>query len=445
MSKLFNRIFRVFRLNPQLRFLSSTAQIEEATPALFSRAILWVLSLGVLACLAVFNVAQINEIAQAKGIVEPLGLERDIRHATGGIVAEVHANEGQFVSVGDPIVTLKDADLSSDLARARERVRALRSDLAIQAAYLQRSDAPLLNLPATDQRRARATNAARRRALQDQLSIVTAQIQQRQQEMDILTAQLARLTGQLENSRDNLERRRQLFEEGHLSRDRMSALEQTHNDLKSEHEIVATRIKRARLSAAEFTKRFAAVTSSDEALTRQTINTLTAELNENLELVAKLEKRRKALVVRATTNGRLKGMEVASIGGLVSPATTITKIVPSDERLVVSVRIDPTDIGRLTLGGPAQLRFDAFDAERYGLIYGEIERISAASFVGENGSLYYTASIAPLSTHFGSTETGHRIEAGMSVDAQIILGQRTVMAYLLSPVYRALSTAMTES
>ena len=168
-------------------------------------------------------------------------------------------------------------------------------------------------------------------------------------------------------------------------------------------------------------------------------------MNENRELVAKLEAQRDALVVRATVDGVLNGLKFASIGGLVRPATTITKIVPTGERMVVRARIEPKDIGRLAPGSIAQLRFQAYDFERFGAVSGVVDSVSAASFLDEQGRLFYTAQIVPDREFVGQDGDRNPIQVGMSVSAEIITGRRTVLEYLMQPVHSALSSAMTES
>jgi adhesin transport system membrane fusion protein len=119
--------------------------------------------------------------------------------------------------------------------------------------------------------------------------------------------------------------------------------------------------------------------------------------------------------------------------------------VPTNEDLVVSVEVTPADIGQLQPGSRAQLRFEAYDFEQFGTLAGSVDQISAASFVANNGELYYTAQISPERSFVGELSEGMSIQPGMSVDAHIITGRRTVMEYILSPFLNAIRPAMTES
>lgn len=429
----------------QLRLLSRSSQIEEATPPILIRVTIAALSLGVLAAVALASVANINEIARTDGVVEPLGLERDIQHATGGFVAELHVREGERVAAGQPILTLSDTALEKDLARAAQRSQSLRVEMKILKAYLDENLAPLVGLSEADRATALATNAARRAAFEDQATVIREQQRQKTREIEVLRRKASQARRKLVVAEDLLSQRRQLWEKGHLTKVTLIAAEQAVLTLQSEIEVARTRIETAKSAEAEYVARIASLRSTDRSAAIQSYNGLAAQLGENEELVAKLEAQRAALVVRATVDGVLNGLKFASIGGLVRPATTITKIVPTGERMVVRARIKPKDIGRLRPGSAAQLRFQAYDFERYGAVPGVIDSISAASFIDEDGRLYYTARIAPERTYVGADSARNPIQVGMSVSAEIITGRRTVLQYLLQPIHTALSSAMTES
>jgi HlyD family secretion protein/adhesin transport system membrane fusion protein len=431
--------------NRNLRFLSRTAQIEEAMLPILPRATLWVVTAIVLAGLVLFNVTSINEIAQAKGQIEPLGQERDIRHPTGGIVAALHVSEGEHIEDGQPILTLRNTDLERDLARALERSRALEIEVVALNAYLAENPAVLSSLASAEQRIAEATYLSRQQALNDQILVLKEQSNQKDRELQILTEQLELSCDLVKTARAQLADSLLLYERGFATKRRFLDAQQQVQTLQSDISVIETRIESAKSAQAEFASRIDAVVSADRAQTQQALNATKARFDENAHLVEKLILQQEALVVRATASGVLKGMEVASVGGLVDPAITITKIVPTNEQLLVNVRIDPENIGRLSEGSLARLRISAYDFEQFGTIDGTVTQISAASFIDETGRRYYTAKIVPDRLFIGSGATRYPIAVGMSVDAQIVTGTRTVMQYLLQPVIRAMSSAMTEA
>lgn len=429
----------------QLRLLSRSSQIEEATPSKIARFAMIVLSSGVFAAIALAAISNINEIARGDGLVEPLGLERDIQHATGGFIAELHTRDGEFVEEGQPIIRLSDTNLEKDLARARHRSQTLNVQIKVHQSYLEDNFTALEGLRPEDRATAIEANEARRAAFQDQASAIQEQHQQRLRDSQLIRQQIEFVIQRLKVASEIADQREELWKKGYVTKIAYLDAQQNLTALQSELGILRTRSRSAKAAEAEYLARIAALTSGDRSSTIQSLNRLIAQGAENDELVSKLEAQREALVVRATTRGILNGMKYASIGGLVQPATTITKIIPTDEDLVVRARIQPKDIGRIQVGSEVRLRFDNYDFERFGAVEGAVTAVSAASFLDEAGRLYYNVLISPVTTYLSENQQENPIQVGMSASAEIITGRRTILQYLLQPIRAALSTAITES
>ena len=119
------------------------------------------------------------------------------------------------------------------------------------------------------------------------------------------------------------------------------------------------------------------------------------------------------------------------------------EIVPADAPLVVALRIPPRYIGHLKTGQPVQIKSSSFDFSRYGSAPGTLEFISAATFTGENGDRYYQGRVKLARNYIGD-DARNTVIPGMTVMADVITGQKTVLEYLLKPIRNAMSTAFTE-
>lgn len=172
-------------------------------------------------------------------------------------------------------------------------------------------------------------------------------------------------------------------------------------------------------------------------------NTATSELDQQKQVVASLEERVRRLVVTAPVTGLVKGIKINTIGAVVKPGEPLMEIVPTSRTLVVEARISPSDIGNVAVGQRVKVKVSSYDYGRYGVVNGALEFITATTFTDEKGEKYYRGRVILDSDHVG-THTEMKILPGMTVQAGIITGRKSVMEYLLKPVQRALKDAFSE-
>ena len=111
---------------------------------------------------------------------------------------------------------------------------------------------------------------------------------------------------------------------------------------------------------------------------------------------------------------------------------------------MAEVQIDPRDVGHLRIGQEANVKVTTYDLARFGSVDGRLNRISASTFMDDQGNPYFRGVIV-LSQNFVGTEPGRNlILPGMVVDANIVTGERSLFRYLLKPLYRSLDSAFSE-
>lgn len=176
---------------------------------------------------------------------------------------------------------------------------------------------------------------------------------------------------------------------------------------------------------------------------RQARDQTQSELEQQKEVVARLTGRVDRLEIRAPVSGLVKGLKVNTIGEVVKPGDPLMEIVPTAETLVVEARISPTDIGHVAVGQKVKVKVSSFDYGRFGGVEGQLDFITATTFDGTAGEKYYRGRIALSQNHVGS-HTQFQIMPGMTVNAGIITGKKTILGYLLKPVQRALQDGFSE-
>jgi hemolysin D len=185
----------------------------------------------------------------------------------------------------------------------------------------------------------------------------------------------------------------------------------------------------------------------------------TGKLSDARESLNKAQLRRQLVVLRAEKDGTVLTVAKVSVGSVLQSGQQFITLVPSDAPLEVEANISGRDDGFVHVGDEVALKFDTFPFMQYGMAYGTVRTISADSFTpqddqrnptgsvpmpGNTNEPYYRARIAIDRSDFHGTPNGFRIAPGMPVTADIKVGKRTVLAYLLGRVLPVASEGMRE-
>jgi len=178
------------------------------------------------------------------------------------------------------------------------------------------------------------------------------------------------------------------------------------------------------------------------------LGNVNAELFQLDEALAKFQDRVLRLDVTAPISGVINGLKIQNVGAVVAPGGELLGIVPSSHAVKVIARISPSDIGHIEPGQAVDVQISAYNYGRFGSVGGRVERISADRHTDERDETFYETEIA-LSDPYLSESNGdqvalHWLKPGMEVHANIRTGSRTVLEYLLKPIYESLGSAFDE-
>ena len=392
-------------------------------------------------------VTPVKELARSEGQVLPSGNSQLVQHLEGGLVRAIAVREGDRVQRGQLLMQLDGAGLEEDSAEQQSQVLSL---------WLQRE-----RLLATLQKRQPNFAAAHLTpaALSEQQQIFAAQQSAQRSERAVLDEQigqrrssLARLNGAIGTAMQNLavaQENQRIFngmtQEGLASRTAALDKEQLAISRQGEMQSVLAQREEASRELAEFIQRRAALDAQQRDQGYNTLHELDTRYIQAVETLKKRSGRVGRLEVRAPVAGYVKGITFNTIGAVVPAGQTLMEIVPMDEQLVVEAHILPEQVGRMAVGQKVQVKVDSYDYVRYGAIPGEIQSISAMTFTDPlRGKDYYKGRIRLARNYAGNVPGEHRILPGMTVDADIVTGEKTILGYLLKPIQRAMQNSLSE-
>ncbi len=157
------------------------------------------------------------------------------------------------------------------------------------------------------------------------------------------------------------------------------------------------------------------------------------------ELEAQLAKARKSVQIQslvAPVAGTVHGLASNTVGGVVTPAQPVMTIVPDGTELVVEASLLNKDVGFVSMGQEASLKFDTFPFQKYGTIKGRVESISADAFDDEKLGAVYKMKGSMEENTITVNGQGVRISPGMSVTVEIKTGKRRVIEFFLEPIIK---------
>ena len=393
------------------------------------------------------SVSEIRELAIGQGEIVPTSSVKTLHHLEGGIIEEVLSQEGQSVEQGTPILHMSPVGAVSDLKQLESRMVSFKLQKQRLLALLENQQFSLGEaarshpLIARDQMTLfKAQTAMRER----ETKTLAARIKQRQADIKALDQELESLVRQVAARGDRFKVAEELYDKKLGTRSSM--MEQ-----KFEYEEVLARslsLNGKRVSAREALEEARSLLLESKLKARQ-INTqeLTKTSIELSELVQKIIKQRdkvKRLVVRSPVRGIVQLLPFHTKGEVVKPGELVAKIVPDDGRVVAEIRLNPKDIGHVKVGNKAELKISTFDPNVFGVINGKVDKISASSFQSERGDIYFKAVVSLDKNTIGRNGSTHMITSGMQLQADIVTGSKTLVQYMLKPVYRSLDTAFSE-
>jgi adhesin transport system membrane fusion protein len=123
----------------------------------------------------------------------------------------------------------------------------------------------------------------------------------------------------------------------------------------------------------------------------------------------------------------------------------IAGIVPTADTLLIEAKISPRDVAFVTRGQKAIVKVTAYDFSIFGGLEGEVANISADSIVDkEKGETFYLVQVKTDQSELMRGGKSYPIIPGMVASAEIMTGRKTILSYLMKPINKAQSVALTE-
>ena len=433
-------------------FSPTLLRLEESPPNPMSRKVLWVLLVLLAALLVWAFIGRLDIVAVADGKLVPQSYVKIVQPAEAGIIKEILVREGEMVHAGqvlmrmDALITEADArSLDAEIERKQLTLRRIDAELSRKPFRAGSLDPPSLVREVEAQYRANCT------ALEAALAEERSRLVKARHELSAAEQVKKKLAGILPYYREQDKAYEALMKDGVVAP--LTAGDKRRERVEKEQELHTQEqvIESARASMQQSEKKLAQIESDYRRQLYVERNEIQGQIDKLAQEVTKQAHRRELMELKAPHDGIVKDIATHTVGTVVQPGTVLLSIVPGDERLLAEVWISNEDIGFVRKGQEAKLKLAAFPFQKYGVIEGAVEHVSAdaaddsstnnsswsAKASRESRSLVYRALVTPKSMCLVMKGRRYPLTAGMQTNAEIRLGDRTVLEYLLSPVRKA--------
>ena len=416
-------------------------------------------------CLIIWAaVASVDEVTHAEGSVVGSQRTQTIQNLEGGILRAVLVHEGQIVDKGAVL-----AQLDNEMAESayRDAVnKAMENSLAIIRLEAEiKGDNPVFpeNFDMWAEkvigRRVEAgmlgrihqivqdqENAwhSRRDQLNAEIDVLQSQYVQRLHDVEELTARKVQLDRSLELSIEQKNTAYALVQRNNFSKLEYLGMQQKVVELQGQIDSLAATIPKAKAAADESKQRIASRRAEQIAAVTDEINKRRQELNSLRENLSAGRDRVTRTELRAPVRSTVKQIYISTVGGVVKPGEPIMDLVPLDDTLVVEAKVKPQDVAFLRPGQNVMVKVSAYDFSIYGGIEGKLESISADTIEDKRGEHFYLVKIRTQKNAIVYHNESLPIMPGMVVTADIMIGKKTVLDYLLKPILKAKQNALRE-
>ena len=444
----------------------------------WSRAILWSL-IGVTTITILWAcIAKIDEAVPVSGKLEPPESVKDIKAPLGGVVAQVHVQEGQMVQPGQLLLTLdKDASLAKRTALEQVRL-ALQAENAYYTALLAGSSPPQPQRPLptslallTQNRQALVEENRLFRTLlaggqpsdfspeqQARLRLaaqeITSRIQIDQSEIAQLNKQIAQTQAQLASAREvrdldeeilrsytslaaegGIPRVQQLQQQQKTSTARADVL-RLEQELQRLYQARYQAQKKRQATQANLQGDFYTRIAENEKRIAEIDTQLRKVIAENEKQIAQINSQLVELAqtlryqhLKAPVAGTIFNLKAKTPGFVINSVEPVMQVVPRAQ-LVAQVFISNQDIGFVRVGMPVQVEVNAFPASEFGKVPGTLTEIGSDALPPDQIYPFFRFP-AKVTLHQQSLIVENKqlpLQPGMAVTAHIKIRQRPVIS-----------------
>ncbi len=342
------------------------------------------------------------------------GIVKVTARAEGEIIHQ-QVSEGQSISKGELLYVVSTARHSSSSENLDAQI--LKQQEALKASLEQ------------DIHVARASHEI-------QLESLAQKIEGKKQELAQLAEQLAIYQSRIEISEASFTRNQSLLKEGFINQSELDRKQEDHLALLAKHSDLIAKVGSTETSLNELQGQLKLSPKDFE----EKINRLQRNVLENQQRLAEISTNVDYKIVSPVDG--VVATRLSHVGSFVNRGDALLTIIPDDSRLQAELYVPANSIGFIQSGQDVSMRYSAFPYQQFGLQQGRVKSVAKvislpediATSVSLSGAVYKV--IVDLASQSVRVKNDYRdVQVGMELEASIALEQRSLVEWILEPLY----------
>ena len=434
-----------------IEFLPDADEIERRPLPPYARITVHVLA-AMLVCFLVWSsFAEIDEVVKAQGrLATPLS-NIVVQPIETSIIRSIDVRVGQVVRKGERLATLDPTDADADQAQLRLKFDSLDTQVKRLEAELTGKTAPAESGPLSADTQLQDKLAGERRAnfaaqvtrLNENIAKTRASLETNLRDQQVLGDRTKSLR-EVESMQERLVDQKFGAKVNLLdARNKRMEVERDYTLAKNQEPQI-----RRELAGMEAEKQ-AFVNGWRQKIMEDMLN-LTRERDATAEQIKKGTLRRDKVILTAPADAMVQDIAKLSQGSVAQAAEKMFTLVPLGTALDAEVQIDSLDVGHVKPGDKVHIKLDAFPFQKHGTLEAKVRTLSEDAFKRDTTNMatgtdaYYVSRIDLGTSRLKNMDPHARLLPGMTLTAEIVVGKRTVLSYLLWPLTKGLDEAIRE-
>jgi hemolysin D len=426
------------------------------------RVVLWLMVCLVAFVASALAILKVDIVVSANGKITTGDKEIVIQPVETSVVRSIAVKMGQQVKAGDVLATLDPTFTEADRDELTAKLRTLnatfdRQDAEISGRVYDPSD------PNPDEATQRDVFRKRHDEYAAKLGAAVHKVEQARSDLAAHLVEAKSLQDMIRFASQEEDIYQQLVAKDLASKVKLLDASQHRVDAQArldtnlgEQQKLKEQIAGAEADRDSFVQEWQRKLSEDMAQTRSDRAATAARLS-------KAQLRRQLTVMRASEDATVLEVAPRPAGSVLKEADTLMRLVPSNAPLLFEVQVDTRDVARLHLGDRATIKLEALPWQQFGLAYAELVALTPDTLTDDNsretgeeasspelktqakqGPVHYRARLELRETRFRNLPDGFALRPGMRVVADIKVGHRTILSYLLNPITRVINESLRE-
>jgi membrane fusion protein, adhesin transport system len=405
------------------------------------------LAVGIAALIVWSVVASVDELAKGRGEVQPIGSTQHVESRYGGQLEEILVEKGDSVKKGQVIARFDSVEAASKLDQALGQELVLSLEIESFSSFLGNREADFSELEEGNEKLVREEQRdadLRKAALTSKEQQIEFEMDAKKSSLAAIAVEMPALQSQIDVSQESLVTLKSLSEKGLVRKERLIDAIKEHARFERDEAILKGRrtVLKNELHALE-----RSLTHSHQevrvAVSHQLLKS-EADLDAIQQEIAIYRQRLETTTVTSPIDGIVHSIPDTDRGKVISPGGLIAEIVPENSLYRFAMHLAPKDVGFIRNGQAVIVKVDSFDASRFGVLDGVVEEISPTTLVDRQSGPYYEVQIQLKTQAFLDQPDRFQLRSGMTGEADIVTGSKTLFQYLWKPVYASYSTAFAE-